>query len=87
MVTSPVDQVWPCGKGWKGEKEQVGRRHQGMDRPGVRQVPERTGEMEETGRQIICASPTTIGVKGQMMVMMMEWKDSNGSVCNITYIT
>ncbi|WP_419603785.1 hypothetical protein, partial [Thiolapillus sp.] len=43
--------------------------------------------MEETGRQIICASPTTIGVKGQMMVMMMEWKDSNGSVCNITYIT
>ena len=36
------------------EKE-VGRQHQGMDRPGVRQVPEGSGEqrkMEETGCEI-----------------------------------
>ena len=36
--------------------EEVGRQHQGMDRPGVCQVPEGSGEqrkMEETGREII----------------------------------
>ena len=38
-------------------EEEVGRQHQGMDRPGVRQVPEGIGEqgkMEETGCEIIC---------------------------------
>ena len=38
-----------------------------MDRPGVRQVPEGSGEqrkMEETGCEIICGSPTTLTVKG-----------------------
>ena len=37
-------------------KEEVGRQHQGMDRPGVRQVPEGSGEqgkMEKTGCKII----------------------------------
>ena len=56
----------------RGEKtrlteEEVGRQHQGMDRPGVRQVPEGTGEegkMEETGREIICGASTTLAVKG-----------------------
>ena len=36
----------------QGRQEEVGRQHQGMDRPGVRQVPEGSGEqgkMEETG--------------------------------------
>ena len=45
-----------------------------MDRPGVRQVPEGSGEqteMEETGREIICGAPTTLVVKGLMMMMMM----------------
>ena len=54
------------------EKE-VGRQHQGMDRPGVRQVPEGSGEegkMEETGCEIICGAPTTLAVKGQMVMMM-----------------
>ena len=35
----------------------MGRQHQGMDRPGVRQVPEGSGEqgeMEEIGCEIIC---------------------------------
>ena len=54
-------------------KEEVGRHHQGMDRPGVRQVPEGSGEqgkMEKTGCKIICGAPTTLAVKGLMMMMM-----------------
>ena len=44
------------------------RQHQGMDRPGVRQVPEGSGEqgkMEKTGCEIICGAPTTLAVKEQ----------------------
>ena len=44
------------------------------DRPGVRQVPEGSGEegkMEKTGCKIICGTPTTLAVKGLMMIMMM----------------
>ena len=56
----------------RGEKtrqteEEVGRKHQGMDGPGVRQVPEGSreqGKMEETGCEIICGAPTTLAVKG-----------------------
>ena len=46
-----------------------------MDRPGVRQVPESSGEqgkMEETGYKIICGGPTTLAAKGLMMIMMMN---------------
>ena len=46
-----------------------------MDRPGVRQVPEGSGEqgkMEETGCKIICGAPTTLMVKGLKMMMMMK---------------
>ena len=45
--------------------------HQGMDRPGVRQVPEGGGEqgkMEKTGCKIVCGAPTTLVVKGLMMM-------------------
>ena len=45
-----------------------------MDRPGVRQVPEGSGEqgeMEKSGCKIICGAPTTLAVKGLMMMMMM----------------
>ena len=41
------------------EKE-MGRQHQGMDRYGVHQVPEGSGEqrkMEETGCEAICSAP------------------------------
>ena len=47
-------------------EEEVGRQHQGMDRPGVRQVPEGSGEqgkMEETGCKIICGALMTLVVK------------------------
>ena len=50
------------------------RQHQGMGRPGVRQVPEGSGEqgkMEKTGCEIICGAPTTLAVKGLMMMMMI----------------
>ena len=46
-----------------------------MDRPGVRQVPEGSGEqgkMEKTGCKIICGASTTLAVKGLMMMMMMN---------------
>ena len=41
----------------------MGRQHQGIDRPGVRQVPEGSGKMEETGCEIICGAPMTLVVK------------------------
>ena len=47
-------------------EEEFGR-HQGMDRPGVRQVPEGSEEqrkMEETGCEVICDTPKTLEVKG-----------------------
>ena len=56
----------------KGEKktrqteEKVARQHQGMDRPGVRQVPEGNGEqgkVEETGYEVIGGAPTTLAIK------------------------
>ena len=48
-------------------EEEVGRQHQGMDRPLVCQVPEGRGEqgrIEETGCKIICVAATTLAVKG-----------------------
>ena len=54
------------GKKIRQAEEMVGRQHQEMDRPGVRQVPEGSGEqgkMEETGCEIICGAPETFTVK------------------------
>ena len=55
------------GKKTRRTKEEVGTQHQGMDRPGVRQVPEGSGEQrkpEETGCEIVCGAPTTLTAKG-----------------------
>ena len=82
MVMSPIHQVWPNhlarhserGKKTKQTEEEVGRQHQGMDRPGVRQVPEGSGEqgkVEETDCKIICGAPTTLPVKGLMIMIMI----------------
>ena len=52
----------------------MGRQHQGLHRPGVRQVPEGSeeqGKMEKTGCKIICGAPMTLAVKGLMMMMVM----------------
>ena len=62
------------GKKTRRTKEELGRRHQRMDRSGLRQVPEGSGEqgkLEKTGCKIICGAPTTLAVKGLMMMMMM----------------
>ena len=53
------------GKKTRLTEEEVGRQHQGMDRPGVHQVTEESGEqgkMEETGCKIICGAPMTFKV-------------------------
>ena len=49
------------------QRKEVGRQHQGMDRPGVRQVPEGSGEQgkwRKAGCKIICGAPATLAVKG-----------------------
>ena len=61
------------GKKTRRTKEEVGRQHQGMARPGVRQVPGGSGEqgkMEKTGCRIIRGAQTTLAVKGLMMMMI-----------------
>ena len=71
------------GKKTRWTKEEVGRQHQGMDRPGVQQVPEGSGEqgkMEKTGCKIICGAPTTLAVRGLMMMMKGFFSQSQLSV-------
>ena len=61
------------GKKTRRTEEEVGRQRKGLDRPGVRQVPEGSGEqgqMQKTGCKIICGAPTTLAVKELMMMMM-----------------
>ena len=65
------------GKKTRQTEEEVERQHQEMDWPGVRQVQEGSGEqgkMDKTGCKIICGAPTTLAVKGLMMMMMMTMK-------------
>ena len=62
------------GKKSRQTGEEVGRQHQGMDRPGIRQVPEGSGEQ---GKMENCGAPTTLAVKELMtMMMVMVWKQS-----------
>ena len=56
----------------KADRGRGGKQHQGMDMLGVFQVPEGSGvhgNMEETDCEIICSAPTTLVVKGLMMIM------------------
>ena len=51
----------------QGRQEEVGRKHQEMDRPGVLQVQEGSEEqrkLEETVCEVICGAPTTFVEKG-----------------------
>ena len=55
------------GKTARQTEEEVGRQHQEIDRPGVRQVQEGSGEqgkMEKTSCKIICGASSTLAVKG-----------------------
>ena len=61
----------------------MGRQHQGMDRPGVRQVPKGSGEqgkLEKTGCKIICGASTALAVKELMIMMMMMMTAMTGGV-------
>ena len=60
------------GKKTRQTEEEVGSQHQGMDRPGARQVPEGSreqGKMEKAGCKIIFGAPMTHVVKGLMMMV------------------
>ena len=66
--------VWTCLPFIRSGQDHIARHSERgkktrlkMDRPGVRQVPEGSGEqekMEKTGCKIICGAPTTLAVKG-----------------------
>ena len=61
------------GKKTRQIEAEVGRQHQGMHKPGVRQVPKGSGEqgkMEKTDCKIICGAQTTLAIKELMMMMM-----------------
>ena len=87
LLMSPIHQSGQnhlAGHSEKGKKtrqteKEEGRQHQGMDRPGVRQVPEGSGEqgkMKKTSCKFICGAPTTLVVKGLMMMMMINAEHS-----------
>ena len=68
MVMSPMKGIHHSERGKKTRqtKEEVGRQHPGMDRPGVRQVLEGSGEqrkVEEIGCEIICCALATLAIK------------------------
>ena len=74
------------GKKTRQTEEEVGRHHQGMDRPGVQQVPEGGGDqekMEKTGCKIICGAPTTLPVKELMVVMISSLPGHDASCLNM----
>ena len=62
-----VDSISGREKKTRQTEEEVGKQHQGMDRPGVRQVPEGSreqGQMEETVFENIYDTPTALAFKG-----------------------
>ena len=61
------------------------RQHQGIYSPGVRIVPEGSGEqgkMGETGCEIMCGAPTTLAVKGEMR----EREFSGATLCIMIHL-
>ena len=66
LAKSILQSLVKRGKKTRQTEEEVGRQHQGMDRPEVRQVPEGSerGKLEKTGCKIICGAPTTLAAKG-----------------------
>ena len=65
LAKSILPDTGERGKKTRRTKEEVGKQHQGMHRPGVCQVPEGSGEqrkVEESGCEIVCGAPTTLTV-------------------------
>ena len=55
------------GKKTRKTEEEVGRQHQGMDRPEFgrsQRAVENRKKMEETGCETICGAPTILAIKG-----------------------
>ena len=90
MDVSPVHHLArhsERGKKTRQREEEV-EKHQGMDRPGVWQVPEGSGEqgkMEETVSKIICGVPSTLAVKGLMMVMTQHLYYSERGLIKVSF--
>ena len=64
------------GKKTRPTEEEVGRQHQGMDRPGVCQFLGGSGgqrKMEKTACKVTCGARTTLAVKG--WVRVWSWRD------------
>ena len=60
-----------------------------MDRPGVRQVTEGSGEqgkIEKSSCDIICGASTTPAVKGKMMMMMIMMNTNNAFAELLSFI-
>ena len=81
------------GKKTRQTEEEVGKQHQGMDRPGFRRVPEGIGEqgkMEKTGCRIICGAPTTLAVKGlttiTMTMTIRYWVHNLNCIRDVHYV-
>ena len=73
------------GKKTRLTEEEVRRQHQGMDRPGVCQVPEGSGEqgkIDETGCEIICGAPTTLVIERSI-----DDDDDNDELCGRSHKT
>ena len=89
----PVHQVWPkpsCKAQWRGEEDKADRGRGGKTTSGNGQAwssasPRGSGEqgkMEKAGCKIICGAPTTLAVKGLMM-MIMKWVILLPVHCNV----
>ena len=77
MDVSSTHQVWHSEKGKKARQtgKEVGRQHQGIDRPRVCQVPKGSGQqrkMKKTGFGVFCGATTTPTVKGQVKMKVKE---------------
>ena len=78
---------------WNGEEDQADRGRGGKTTSGNGQARSsasvrglwRTGKMEKTGCKIICGAPTTLVVKGLMMMMMMTLDHKLDSTIKQTY--
>ena len=79
------------GKKTRQTEEEVGRQHQRMDRLGVCQVPQDSGEqrkMEETGCEVILGAPTTLAVQRTVrvkkvifIVQCVQWLRVSENLC------
>ena len=83
MVIIPVHQVWPkpfYKARWKGRRRQGRQRKRwednirewtGLEFDKSQRAVENWEKMEKTGCKIICGVPTTLAVKGLMIMMIM----------------